>query len=490
MYALPLKTDPEEEKILGIRLEAARQLYNTILGEVLENIRQMRQSKAYQLALNLPKGQSRTQAFGALWKKYQLSDYGMQAIAIKHKNACYIGKKLDTHVCQKIGKRVFEAVEPYLFGKRGRPRFKGRGRFRSVEGKSNASGIRWRDGKVFWNGLILKAYFDLKDKYGVESHALACLVKYLRLVKTIIRGKVRWSVQLILEGRPKIKHPISTQRVGLDVGPSSIAIYHPEKTTLQAFCASLMPKAQQLKDLQRKMARSRRLNNSQPPVLIGTQGKKHPLFKKSSKRYLRLKARHTEIYRRVACTRKKLHGTLVNEILSLGNQVYTEKLSYQAWQKCFGKSIGLRAPGKFISHLRDKAERAGGQLVEFGTFHTRLSQTCHCGQQKKKPLSQRWHSCDCGVGPVQRDLYSAYLAYHIEDNRLDTNQAQKAWSGAEALLERAVFKLNEIASSQPWLASFGLHQRQSGSHVKERSTGTDVSDVVRFSSLQAAVAES
>lgn len=201
-------------------------------------------------------------------------------------------------------------------------------------------------------------------------------------------------------------------------------------------------------------------------------------------------AAHTEISRRVACTRKKLHGTLVTEILSLGTQIYTEKLSYKAWQKCFGKSIGLRAPGKCISHLRDKAERAGGQLVEFGTFHTRLSQTCHCGHQKKKPLSQRWHSGDCGVGPVQRDLYSAYLAYHIEDNRLDTNQAQKAWSGAEALLERAVSKLNEIANGQPWLSSFGLHPRQSDLHVKERSTGANVPDVVRSSSLQAAVAES
>lgn len=490
VYELPLRTDPEASNILDMRLDMARQLYNAILGEVLKHIRLMRQSIAYQSALKMPKGIGRTRAFNDLWKKYQLSDHAIQAMAIKHKNACCIGEKLDTHVCQKIGTRVFAAVEPYLFGKRGKPRFKGHGRFRSVEGKSNASGIRWRAGKVCWNGLILKACFDLKDKHGVESHALACKVKYLRVIRHIVCGKIRWSIQLILEGRPKIKHAISTQRVGLDVGPSSLAIYHPQKARLQAFCASLEPKAEKLKDLQRKMARSRRLNSAQSISLNDKHVKNPRLFKKPSKRYLRLRAEHAEIFRQAASTRKQLHGTLVNEILSLGNQIYTEKLSYKAWQKCFGKSVGLRAPGKFISHLRDKAERAGGQLVEFSTFHTRLSQTCHCGQQKKKPLSQRWHSCDCGVGPVQRDLYSAYLAYHIEDNRLDTNQAKKAWSGAEALLERAVSELNEIAKGQPRLSSFGLGWRQSGSHVKERSTGADVLDVVRSSGLQTAGAES
>ena len=25
----------------------------------------------------------------------------------------------------------------------------------------------------------------------------------------------------------------------------------------------------------------------------------------------------------------------------------------------------------------------------------------------KKPLWQRWHQCPCGIGPIQRDLYSA-----------------------------------------------------------------------------------
>jgi hypothetical protein len=489
IYELPLQVSPGDASILEMRLELARQLYNAVLGEVLQNIQRMRESVAYKRTLKMPKGKARTQAFNQLWKQYGLSDYAVQAMATRHKNACAIGEHLDAHICQKIGTRVFKAIASHLVCLRGRPRFKGRGRLRSVEGKSNAAGLRWRDGRVCWNGLVLSVLFDFKDKYGVEAHALSCKVKYLRLIRKVIRGQVRWYVQLILEGRPKIKRPSPSQRVGLDVGPSTIAIYHPEQTSLQAFCAALVPRAAKLKAIQRKMAGSRRLNNPQPVVVAGAE-KKRPVLKKPSKRYLKLQKAHAEVHRRMASTRKALHGSLVNEILSLGNQVYTEKLSYKAWQKCFGKSVGFRAPGQFISHLRCKAERAGGQLVEFGTFHTRLSQSCHCGQQKKKPLSQRWHECACGVGPVQRDVYSAYLAYHVEDNRLDTSRAQKAWSGAESLLERAVSRLNEIASGQPWLASFGLNRRQSGSHVQERSANSDVSDVVRAHWPCAVAAES
>ena len=37
-----------------------------------------------------------------------------------------------------------------------------------------------------------------------------------------------------------------------------------------------------------------------------------------------------------------------------------------------------------------------------------------CGKTLKKPLAQRWHQCACGVGPVQRDLYAAFLAAYLD----------------------------------------------------------------------------
>jgi len=59
--------------------------------------------------------------------------------------------------------------------------------------------------------------------------------------------------------------------------------------------------------------------------------------------------------------RKTQHGRLVNIILQIGNHIKTEQLSYKAFQKVFGKSVGLRASGLFVEKLKRKAENAGGK---------------------------------------------------------------------------------------------------------------------------------
>ena len=59
----------------------------------------------------------------------------------------------------------------------------------------------------------------------------------------------------------------------------------------------------------------------------------------------------------------------------------------------------------FRSMLDYKAERAGSIVVEVDARHT--SQACSgCGRVEKKRLSQRWHSCGCGV-ELNRDVNAA-----------------------------------------------------------------------------------
>ena len=89
--------------------------------------------------------------------------------------------------------------------------------------------------------------------------------------------------------------------------------------------------------------------------------------------------------RKLAAHRKSLHGRLAHEIVELGNTVITEKVSYRAWQKQFGRSVGLRAPGMFIDLLKRTVASTGGTLVEVSTRTTKLSQFCHgCGAYVKK----------------------------------------------------------------------------------------------------------
>ena len=94
---------------------------------------------------------------------------------------------------------------------------------------------------------------------------------------------------------------------------------------------------------------------------------KQRLTWKHSKRYLATRRRKATRERKLAAHRKSLHGRLVHEIVAVGNTVITEKISYRAWQKQFGKSVGLRAPGMFIELLKRTVASTGGTLVEVPT---------------------------------------------------------------------------------------------------------------------------
>jgi hypothetical protein len=56
----------------------------------------------------------------------------------------------------------------------------------------------------------------------------------------------------------------------------------------------------------------------------------------------------------------------------------------------------------------------------------------------KKPLSERWHEYACGIGPIQRDLYSAFLDVSDPDHLYSScAQYQGSWEGVEARLRAA-----------------------------------------------------
>ena len=85
---------------------------------------------------------------------------------------------------------------------------------------------------------------------------------------------------------------------------------------------------------------------------------------------------------------------------------------------------------------------------------------------------------NCGI-VAQRDLYTAFLAQFVENDVLDTSQAQHAWPGAGVLLEQAVSRLSEVAIGKRNLSSFGLNQRQSCLSAKKRSVLNNALDVVK-----------
>ena len=477
---IPLQVTHSQEKRLLARLEATRQVYNACLGESLKRLNLLRQSKAYQIAHETPKGRTRTRAFREANTTVGFREYDLHAFA-KQFNHCWIGQHLDINTIQKLATRAFKAVQQYAFGKRGRPRFKGRNQMDTVEGKSNASGIRWRTDRIEWLGLELEAIIDPDDP--VMTHGLSSRVKYVRIVRRKLNARNRFYVQLACEGQPyqKPQNGIGTGVVGLDLGPSTIAAVSERDAFLEQFCAELEPCQKVIRRLQRKIDRQRRANNPHNYNPDGTI-KPGPKVWRKSGRQRRTETKLAELYRKRAAHRKSLHGRMVNRVLRMGDTVQLEKLSYWAFQRCFGKSVGMRAPGTFVRHLKRKAESAGALVVEFPTRTTRLSQTCHgCGTVAKKPLSRRWHVCDCGI-VAQRDLYSAFLASCVEGERLDAGRARVAWPGVDALLQAALSQIVQPANGRPLPSSFGLRRktgrRQSRSPVKAGVNAVETRDVV------------
>jgi len=69
------------------------------------------------------------------------------------------------------------------------------------------------------------------------------------------------------------------------------------------------------------------------------------------------------------------------------------------------KSILDAGWGTFVQMCSRKAEEAGRTLIKVDPQFT--PQVCsQCGQVKKKDLSERWHSCDCGA-ELDRDVNAA-----------------------------------------------------------------------------------
>ena len=122
--------------------------------------------------------------------------------------------------------------------------------------------------------------------------------------------------------------------------------------------------------------------------------------------------------------------------------------------KRYGKAISAKSPGFVQSELKRKAENAGGSFTKFSTQKTALSQTHLNGERVKKSLSQRVHYDQTGI-VMHRDLFSAYLSRHVNQDQLSLHDAVSQYQGAEPLLLEAWKRHQQAAkrvgdAESPW----------------------------------------
>lgn len=268
----------------------------------------------------------------------------------------------------------------------GLPRFKSYERFNSFN-TMDARAFRVEGDKLtVWN--LGSCRLRLSRPLGGTPKAL-----------TICRRVDGWYATIVCDVEP---HPLTenTAAIGVDVGLESFA-------TLSTGDKISNPRFYRKAEA--------RLAHAQQRLALKKRGSS------SRKRARRLVARaHAKVTRQ----RAWFHWQEARKLAAAYGRIAVEKLNTQGLAKSnLAKSIHDAGWASFIEKLASKAEEAGRELVKVPARFT--SQDCSvCGHRKKKDLSERWHSCECGA-EMDRDhnaarniLARAWPDLKIEPERL------------------------------------------------------------------------
>jgi hypothetical protein len=186
---LPLQVDAQQAKHLRAHFEAARCLYNALLGEAMKRLKQMRADPRWQVARRAVDKHERNALFSQLRQEVGIAEYALHPYATEARTS-WIADHLDSNTAQKLATRAYQAVNRVCFGQARSVRFKSKEHgLSSVEGKSNTQGLRFvlqspeegNAGWLVWGMDRLPALIDWHDP--VVTHGVSHRIKYVRLVR-------------------------------------------------------------------------------------------------------------------------------------------------------------------------------------------------------------------------------------------------------------------------------------------------------------------
>lgn len=440
----PLKTEKFQEDILDKRFEIGRQIYNSLVNITQKRYKEMIKTKTYRTLISQLSGDKTRdkdiwKQINEIRKQYGMSEYSFYKDVQKLQH--HFSKNIDSRTTKKIASNLWRAYEKLFYGNGKYIRYKRYGSLNLSEGESNTQGIRFRGDTILWNGLKIPVVIDYNNYY--ENQVLRSEIAYCRLIRKFVRKKYKYYVQIVFKGTPpikvnnetgEVKHYIGEGDVGIDIGTSTIAYSSATDVKILELADRVQNVENQKRKLLRKMDRSLRANNPDNYNEDGTikkQGNKKVLWNKSN-HYIKYQDELKELYRKQADVRKYQHECLANEIVSLGNNIYVEKMNFSGLakkstklekndrgkfkrKKRFGKSITNRAPSMLLEIIDRKLSYYGKRLIKIDTWSAKASQFNHFdGTYNKKKLSQRWNDFN-GIR-VQRDLYSAFLIMNVADD--------------------------------------------------------------------------
>lgn len=326
-------------------------------------------------------------------------------------------KDIYSQVLQDCVNRVKLAFDRFIKGdcngnRSGRPRFKKESRYRSFTynqmDNGDIQGNRINLPKIGWVKLILHRLLPLGFK-----------------VKTaiIIKKSDGWYATLTLEdtGVPEITSDVQHRddnSIGIDLGLEKFLA--DSEGNFEPIPQYFRPSEERLAKLQQKAAAATRVlgKNQSPPDSL----------KRGSRARKLLNRKVAKLHQKIARQRKQFHFETAKKVLSQADVIFVEDLSVknmsrrakplqdetgkhlpngQSQKAGLNKSIADAGWSQFIEILTFKAARAGLKVIKVNPHGT--SQHCSgCLNKVPKELSDRWHSCPCGL-QLDRDTNAAIL---------------------------------------------------------------------------------
>ena len=293
-------------------------------------------------------------------------------------------QEIASHVLQDVLRRLDKAMQNFFRrvknGETPRyPRFQGRDRYDSFTYPDIAG---WK-----WDGNQLRL-----SKIGTIKVVLHREIQGKIKTVTIKKEGEEWYAVFSCELPDVEKLPVSYEDVGIDVGVSHLAtlsngimIEHPRY---------YRKAKKQLEVAHQKVSRCKKGSH-----------RRDKAKKQLSKVYRKVRNQRRDFLQKESRKLVNQYQVIVFENIKASNLTRKPKPKKDengkyvpngaAAKGGLNKSILDAGWGMFVDLCSSKAEEAGRTLIKVDPKFT--SQICSgCGTVKKKDLSERWHSCDCG----------------------------------------------------------------------------------------------
>lgn len=426
---MPIRTEKWEEDRIQTRFEAAKEAYNAVLGEYLKRVERAQDS------LEMKKADKPSEVF---------RDYGVKftrtmAQSIRRdvlESGCWIYNHLSANTLDSITERAADAVESWVYGPDGKPRFKTatpKNRMKTIT-SSNGFKLEDNDETLVWSTsrggnepLRLDIDVEPRDRLSLQDRSD---YPQIAIKRKRIKGRWRFFCQVVCNGSPPMTaniEPAEGKKVGLDVGVLRVAYASEDELRMFRLGEELQDRWDEIKELDRKMDRQKRQNNPNRYKEDGTWDPEGEWADDwPSKGYVETRDKRRDIYRQYAEHRKRIHEKTANALLERGTEFVIETRRYKWAQEVgHGDKIRDNAPAQFIDILTYKAESVGGSVTETKD----LSGECICGSVEDTKAVD--FTCPVCGREVPRPALSAFLGRFYSDGELNRDAAKEVFDENE-----------------------------------------------------------